>query len=426
MTRLAEQLEEAVGALDPEIGFDAVLDRVRERRRARRRRALGTAVVLLVTLGVVAIATIDRSHPASDQIQVQPHVASNTDMLVFDDGYDGVLTVDLATRTVVRRVVEGQAAGDQPFRSLITDHALVVGWNDVWAMPLATGRSHRIGTGVVMPSEVPGRVWLMPFGGAKTYRLVDLQGRTLLEGPGMASNWSPVAIPGGLAFSVPSGIDLWYADSNDGPTPTGSAASQGESAGGHLRLAVLGTSGARPITSSGDELVWCQKCGRDVRISSTTTGATRSVQLPTGTTGIDMVAAAFSPDGRYVAVQTITGNNRARPIVVIDVESARVVRTSSSLPEYGSFTWGDDTHIYLAAAPFDGNPEAGTTIQRIDVTSGASTGMHLPFVAGHNFGVVPRSEADALLDAPPAGPIAACPPPSVQPSGRTHACRFRY
>jgi hypothetical protein len=423
MTRLAERLEAAVGPLDSDIAFDGVLGRVRDRKRARRRYALGTAVAVVVAVGVVAIAAIDRSQSASEQIQVQPHVVTSNDALVFDDGYDGVLTVDLAAHTAVRRVVEGQAAGDQPFRSLLTDHTLVVGWNDVWATPLSTGRSHRIGTGVVIPAEVPGRVWLMPYGDAKTFRLVNLQGRTLLEGPGLKSNWSPVAIPGGLAFSEPSGITLWYADSGSAATPPAQA---GPNLRPAIRIARFGESGARAITSAADELAWCQRCGTDVRLSSTTTGATQSVKLPAGTNGSDVAAGSFSPDGRLLAVQTVPASNRSSAVVVIDVETARVVRSLTSLPAYGSLSWADDTHLYFAATPFDGDPRAGTTIQFIDVASGSITRTHLPFVAGHNFAAIARADADALLAAPPAGPIDDCRPPAIQPSGRTQPCRFRY
>src|SRR5204862_6609968 len=100
------------------------------------------------------------------------------DVLVFDDGYDGVVALDVGAQIVTRRPVAGQKAGDQPFRSLLVGGRLVVGWGDVYAVPLAGGRSRRLGRGVAVPADEPGAVWLPSYGGVRTAteRLGDRRG----------------------------------------------------------------------------------------------------------------------------------------------------------------------------------------------------------------------------------------------------------
>ncbi len=49
-------------------------------------------------------------------------------VLVFDDGYDGALVLDVDTGDQQRVGLPGQRAGDQPFRLHRMGSWLVVGW----------------------------------------------------------------------------------------------------------------------------------------------------------------------------------------------------------------------------------------------------------------------------------------------------------
>ncbi len=328
---------------------------------------------------------------------VDPH----RDVLVFDDGYDGVLTVDLASRVASRRVITGQRAGDQPFPSIVTGNTLVVGWGEVYAAPLSTLRSQPIGRGVVIPSEQPDRVWLTPYGGqASDYRLVDLHGHVLLEGAGPPDTpYEPVAIPDGLALPDTDGITLWNVRTNDFSDR-------------------LGAAGAQPEASLGDTLAWCKRCPGDLQLTSLTTRVSRTVALPPGITGVDASHARFSPDGSLMAVAA----QGDAAVMVVDIAHARVVRTVGPPVPFPTFAWNPDGRfLYLASSS---STQPTMTIRRVDLASGKSTATVVP-VQGGLTAVVDGTAARILLDAPTLPPKQ-CPPPHVQPSGRTTPCAFHF
>ena len=151
MAELGDLLREAVGEVAPEPwSVDDVARRARRRRhRQRVGGALATvAVVVAAAVGVMTggdrsgVDVVDQPQPPTGQ----PVFSTPTGVaLLFDDGYDGVTALDLDTGVVGRRVVDGQRAGDQPYRLFRSGDSLIVGWGEVFAAPLDGGPSVSLG-----------------------------------------------------------------------------------------------------------------------------------------------------------------------------------------------------------------------------------------------------------------------------------------
>ena len=142
------------------------------------------------------------------------------DVLVFDDGYDGVAAVDLDDRTVSRRAIGGQEAGDQPWRLTLSGNDLIVGWDGVYADPVNGGSSRLLGNGTIsVPAADPGDVWLVtyPAGrvgpGPLTVEEVTTDDRTVVPATTLTSppGYPIVGVPGGIAFQSSAGLALWDA-----------------------------------------------------------------------------------------------------------------------------------------------------------------------------------------------------------------------
>lgn len=70
-------------------------------------------------------------------------------VLIFDDGIDGVFAVDLDGRVGSRSVIEGQRAGDQPYRLTRVDGHFVVGWGTIYVADIATRVSAHLGEATI-------------------------------------------------------------------------------------------------------------------------------------------------------------------------------------------------------------------------------------------------------------------------------------
>ncbi|HET6775794.1 MAG TPA: hypothetical protein VFH36_20955 [Acidimicrobiales bacterium] len=89
-------------------------------------------------------------------------------VLLVSDGIDGVTAVDLDHRLAGRRVVEGERAGDQPFRLTLTGSHLVVGWGEIYAAPLSGASSTKIDDATIyLPAAEPGEVWTVTWDGGR-------------------------------------------------------------------------------------------------------------------------------------------------------------------------------------------------------------------------------------------------------------------
>lgn len=406
MAELGDLLREAVG----EVGTASwsVDDVARRAHRGRRRRRVGrvmatVAVVVAAAVGVLsaddrsAVEVVGQPDPSREQ----PVFSSPTGVvLLFDDGYDGVTALDLDAGVVGRRVVDGQRAGDQPYRLFRSGDSLIVGWGEVFAAPLDGGPSVSLGEATIaVPASESGRVWLATWAGGSvgsgplTMRLVDLQGRVehTLVGEGTA-----VGVPGGVMFDGPGGTEV---RSFRGAEVTG--------IGGDGR--VLGVGSVFTVTcSAGCEVLTVGRPGFPLPVPA---------GVPLG--DVPPADVVMSPDGARLALVT---PGPAPRLMVLDLPTSRLA-VDEPVDGLAFPTWSSDSNQLFWVASSYG--EASTVVGRIDVDAAAAESVRLPFGGTFRAIAVDRSEAASFLPATPPADPSACPPPTLQPSHRTGTCGFR-
>ncbi|MGH9067034.1 MAG: hypothetical protein ACRD0J_06050, partial [Acidimicrobiales bacterium] len=236
------------------------------------------------------------------------------------------------------------------------------GGGTLWAVSLARpDHAVRLATSVLaaLPAAAPDAVWVESLttrsrlggGPAVSFREVDGAGRTL-AGPATA----PAGLVEGVGGPVPVAVGKWLAFpppwpyatvpppafSPIGPPPPSTTTttttttstlppggSSGQPAGagvkgltlwdpatGQTRLLELGA--AFPMAAAGQTLAWVDLGGRpNLHLTDVATGRTRTVAQPTGVIpGVPGDAAAFSPDGAYLALSSSAG------MEVVDVATA--------------------------------------------------------------------------------------------------------
>ena len=266
MTDLLELLDDAVGEVEPGFGPQEIMRRVRRRRRSRR--VAAGMVLIVLTATVVAFATLD-GKTAANRVRVVSPASSTPDVLVFDEA-GGLLSVDVTTHLVRYDPIYGWKGGDPPFDSLRVGNDAVVGWGDVYAAPLSGAPATRLGTGVFVPAVEPGAVWLTSYGKVQTptERLVDMNGRVILESPAPVQSGSSsskpaiTGIPGGLVLQTSTGLDIWDAR-------TASITRH------------LGTTTGSAAPAFGSLLAWCDQCNRSLELTDLASGITRSIAAHT-------------------------------------------------------------------------------------------------------------------------------------------------
>ncbi len=334
-------------------------------------------------------------------------------VLVFDDGIDGVLAVDPDARVATRSVVDGQRAGDQPYRLTIVDDQLVVGSDRVYAADIATRESTLLGNATVyVPAVEPGLVWLLDYpsgriqgrpsawqatvaGGQVTEpKLVDIDG------------FPAIGVPGGLAVETDGGIALWDAVS-----------------GTVTRR--LGNGPGFVSDASGPLLAWCVEDCAELHITNVaTTRDDLVIQVPDAETGSSALRfrardARFSPDGTSLAA--IAGDS----LVLIDTETGDA-DVAAQLPtsEPGYFLgWSPDgAQLFVSSFSYQ---QPTTDLVRYDLRDGAADQIRLPFGGALSFVVIDKDAARPYLRDQDQDPTA-CPQVRAQPSGRTGLCGFRF
>ncbi|MGH9235876.1 MAG: hypothetical protein ACRD0R_21365 [Acidimicrobiales bacterium] len=132
-------------------------------------------------------------------------------VLLVSDGIDGVTAVDLDHRFAGRRVVEGERAGDQPYRLTLTGSHLVVGWGEIYAAPLSGASSTRIDDATIyLPAAEPGEVWTVTWDGGRvgegqaSVRRVRVDGTIEFSSDGFdTARLTPLlGVPGGVAVQA--------------------------------------------------------------------------------------------------------------------------------------------------------------------------------------------------------------------------------
>ncbi|MDQ1519743.1 MAG: hypothetical protein QOI55_816 [Actinomycetota bacterium] len=407
MTRLAELLEDAVGVREPSFDVEDLHRRARRRRTHRRMQfAITTAGVIALVVGGVAWATHSET-PATKRIKTvatpEPQPASRAvfsqktgTTLLLDDGYDGIVAVDLDRGTVTRRTIEGQRAGDQPYRLMRAGNSLVVGWGKVWGAPLSGEKPHKLGDATIaIPAAEPGRVWLVnyPGQGPNINRLVTLTGHVVTEAAGaVAQNAFPqIGVPGGIAYQTDNGIEVWNAATGRIGDP-------------------LAPKGATVIAARADLLAWCDATCSTVHVTTVSVGRDIAVSLPRAA-GPTM--ARFSPDGRSLAIAVHNS------VVVADTTSggATTLFDGQGLGDYISVGWSvDSAQLFVISNNKLGRYDVSDRTREL-VDSSLELGGH-PFVSATN------NEASAFTKAPRALPTDCTAPPVARPRAFERACTF--
>lgn len=146
-------------------------------------------------------------------------------VLLFDDGEDGALAIDLDSWEQDRVELPGQRPGDQPFRLWQMGSEVVVGRQEIWTVTPDRPESARsLGEATMfLPDAEPDALWLvdyenvrvgtgsspptLAFGGISTWTLIDPSGNERVTVPSAPAGLFPVrGVPGGLAVDSPNGI----------------------------------------------------------------------------------------------------------------------------------------------------------------------------------------------------------------------------
>lgn len=322
----------------------------RYRHRAKRG-VTAVAVAVLVTLVVATVFVLredteNRSMVSTERPTMTPRAGvfstpTNT-VLLFSDGIDGVMAVDLDHREASRRVIEGARPGDPPYPLTLTVDHLIVGWGAIYAAPLRGGPSTKLvesERGFPIPAAEPGEVWTTTYGADPVTGGVQLQ-RARLDGTvTYASNdfvseqypWV-IGVPGGLLVNTPAGVAVWDAER-------------------HTLGPVLGPGRATTAASNGRSVAWCEMQCQAVHIAPLA-----HVGLPTAphlAPGVPQIA--LSSDGANLAVLRAAGD---RSELILYHESSNYTSAdvvARDLGPYGSLQWTTDGSqlFYSGRSPQD-------------------------------------------------------------------------
>lgn len=129
-------------------------------------------------------------------------------VLVFDDGDEGIMAVDLDTGDAAGIWLPSKRAGDQPFRLWGVGGRLVYGRDQISVATLAPGTAeaghHLSDATFFLPAADPGRLWLIAHASGRTdapysATLVELSGVVMHETQRRLAPEAVRGVPGGLA-----------------------------------------------------------------------------------------------------------------------------------------------------------------------------------------------------------------------------------
>lgn len=402
--------------------------------RVRMKPLLVAAIVLLAvacvsgsTVGTSGVADSDETS-ANSAADTSPTIGGDLDdsqavfseptsvVVVFDDGIDGVLSVDLDNRVGARRVVDGQRAGDALHRLVRVGDSLVVGWGSIHALLIDTLEAQPLGEATVfIPAEEPQSVWLVDYPGGRigqgtpTYQQVGLDGTESTSAPGLDPSEALAShgISGGIVHEADRGIVLWEAESQE-------------------VVRVPGTGPGFVADVYGRLVAWCD--GECVLHLTDVDGADTVVQSPDESRPFEPRSARFSPDGRLLAAIVgdsgpIDPDSRAA-IAMVEVDSGdAALITEPLLPRPSYLAWSDDGQNLLFSSWSYQQPE--TLLGWYRPADGHLEVAILPFGGALSFVVLEQDDAGAFLPAE-LGPRENCGQVGSYPSGRTGICGFRF
>ncbi len=322
-------------------------------------------------------------------------------VLLFHDGYDGVIAVDPDERVRSRHDIEGLGPGDPPFSiRRVGDHLVVYGPGEIRASHIGTGSSTVIGQATIfVPAAEPDRVWLVDWeqgwigGGTATAWQVDMEGSQLTDPAALPDGAYPeIGLPGaGLALrsGVGAQLDPWF------PEP------------GRADTVPAIPARGMVVDAFGDRLAYCPdaECA-EVHIRDFTASSTVAAVGP------DSFAygGRFSPNGDMLAFVAADG------LHLVDARTGESDVTDLDLAEeYWYVAWSPDGEYVFASANSYGGQ--ATEILRHNLATGRTDSATLPFGGAMTLTVLDVAEAAGFLGEPPPE----CPEDFITPN-----CTLRF
>jgi hypothetical protein len=271
------------------------------------------------------------------------------DVLAFNDGFSGLVMVDLDHRKVVRRYIDPRIAGFHSVEFFKDGYLIVAAQAPFLALNLRTGKQTTFGEGEnVVPAFERARVWVFEFGlgvpfndaPPSWFRLSSFDGRTIkrVKAPDFAGGFPLAAVPNGVVYETGNGsLNVLHVSGRITKVFRG-------------QLVWLGISSARTFA-------WCAGSCHVLHIGFRTT-----VRAPAGSvfdTTEGYLRSHFSPNGRYIAVpygRLGRADNALRNVhlALIDVATGKL-RTLASLPSsFATTQWSADSErVYTLTADGD-------------------------------------------------------------------------
>lgn len=413
MTEIEEQLRRYGDAPEQHLeirGNEPTIVRPSRRRRSRVAISAAAAIIAIASVSAILARNDDDAvvSTAPDTARDELGVFSTPSdaVLLFTDGIDGVTAIDLDRQVAGRRVIEGERAGDQPFRLTLASDHLVVGWGAIYAAPLAGGTSRKIADATIyVPASESGEVWTLDWpggrigAGAATVRRVRIDGTTTFTSREFdASNLEPIiGVPGGIVVNTPDGVAVWDADSQ---------------AVGH----VLGPGPAASATSDGRSLAWCEStCDIVHVVALDRTGSPTAQHVKPGSQQL-----AMSSDGGRLAMLRPA---RRRADLVIRESNGEERTVAHDLEQTGSLQWSPDgRELFYSENSYT---QATMRIGRFEPATGWEL-RTIPVGDGLAALVVTRAEARTFFSEQLSGPADCRGAGGSYPSGREGTCTFRF
>ena len=417
MLELEDQLRQYGEALERDRLNDSGEPEIGASPRPWRRIVSVAAALALLTGGAIAltatngdddsVVTVDTPDPA--EVSHAGIFTTPTDtVLLFSDGIDGATAIDLDRRLAGRRVIEGERAGDQQYRTTLTGNHLVVGWGEIYAAPLDGGPSSKIADATIyLPASEPGEVWTLTWEGGRigsgdaALRRVTVEGTAVFESETFdPALFEPVqGVPGGLLVNSPTGVAVWNADTQTtGP--------------------VLGTGRAVAATTDGRTVAWCSENCAEVRSAELARpGEPTARHIAPGAQQI-----ALSPDGSTLAVLRRAGDGTELVLMTPSASDPRVV--ADELDAFAGLAWSADGRqlFYTENSYREGTSRVG----RYDIERERWEVATLPVGDGLAALAVSRTEARSFF-ADSRVPESECPGAGgTYPSGREGVCTFAF
>lgn len=381
-----------------------ILGRARRQRLALRvaRSTIAGALVLLVGLTAVTIMSWrpsgdillepgpQRTGPVKDEApawgKASAFSGTTNTVLLFDTGVDGVLAVDLDAHVTARQSLDGQRAGDQPYRLWRNGDQLVVGWERIYTVPIASAKSRVLGEATIfVPAAEPGMVWLIDYasrrveqGATGTYRLVNLDGETRYEGSGVAGHPAR-GVLGGLALETENGVAILDV-----------------AADGVVRR--LGTGSGFVADARERTLAWCAEDCAQFHV--TDLEGKDQVFAPESGEVFDARSARISPDGRLVAATIVPRDLRdgdsIGAVVLLDTATGQLTHLTEHLrPQPTYLAWSPDgSQLFFSGYSYGA---LQTPIGRYDLADEVLELATLPVGGALSFIALDRSESAAFL-----------------------------